>query len=375
MRFVILLACLLSPSVALAAEVHSGETYSLGRGETSDGDLYVGARSSHISGNVRGDLVTAGGNVTVDGRVSEDLIAAGGNVALTGEVRDDIRAAGWEVVVDGRVNGDLIVAGGTVNVMPGASIGGDVVATGGEVTLNGTVGGRVMASGNKIVMNAKAGKDVRVYAQDFQWGKSAAARGSLDYYTPRAIAPPPGVKGEVTHHVTEGMNEREGLAAVFTGWFLLRLAMLLVCGAVLVWAFRSGSRRLVSESLTHPGIELLRGLGLLVLAPIAVVLLWVSVVGVPIGFLGAFAYAAFLLIAYVYAGIVLGGWLWRKFRKVPQYEITVPAALVGILVLSAFRLIPIVGFLGHFALMLLVLGALTHLAYRSLRRRPAVEPM
>lgn len=360
-----------APTVGYAAEFHSSDSYTLNKGETSDGDLYVGARTSRVSGNVRGDLVTAGGNVTVDGQVAEDLIAAGGNLSLNGQVRDDIRAAGWEVVVDGPVNGDLIVAGGKVTVMPGAKIGGDVVATGGEVTLNGTIGGRVLASGRNVVMNAKTGKNVRVYAQSFQWGENAAAKGSLDYYTPRAIAPPPRVGGEVNHHVIEAMSEKEGLAAVFTGGYFLRLAMLLACGALLVWVFRSGSRRLVSESLTHPGYELLRGLGWLVLAPIAVVLLFISVVGVPIGFLGVFTYAAFLVLGYVYAGIVLGGWLWRKFRKVPQYEITVPAALVGILVLSAFRLIPIVGFLGHFALILLVLGALTHLVYRSVRRRPA----
>ena len=375
MPLLIFILIVLCPSFAQAAELRAGETWALATGEILNDDLYAAGGSIGIGGTVRGDVIGAGGTVNITGIVDADVIAAGGTVNVAGQVGDDVRVAGGTVTLSGKVVGDVVVAGGTVKMLPGTLVGGDVIANGGEVIIDGAITGSVRANGNVIRLDGLVAGPVNANAGKISMGSRARLQGGLSYSAPREVAMAQGAQVIGPTRFQRASDGGDGTAADFLGaWFFLRLVLALVSGVIAVWLFRNVSRRLVRDSLSHPGHELLRGFVLLIMVPVTLVLLFVTVVGLPLGFIGALLYAAFLIIANIYAGILLGSWLWKRIRKQAQYDITIPAAIAGIFLLWAVSWIPIVGWLLQFGLMLMAFGAIFHLLYVSVRpipQRPA----
>ena len=112
----VLLICLALPVNAMAAgeqddRVVWGGTYSLGEGETIDGNLLIvgGVVSLAEGSSVRGDVLLFGGTLSADGVVEQDLAAIGGMVSL-----------GPQAVI----RGDLLRMGAVVDMAPGAVVEG-----------------------------------------------------------------------------------------------------------------------------------------------------------------------------------------------------------------------------------------------------------
>lgn len=119
----VLLISLALPVNAMAAGEQDGKvvwggTYSLGEGETIDGDLLIvgGVVSLAEGSRILGDVVLFGGTLSADGVVEGNLAAIGGMVSL-----------GPQAVI----HGDLVRMGAVVDKAPGAVIEGNDIA--GEV--------------------------------------------------------------------------------------------------------------------------------------------------------------------------------------------------------------------------------------------------
>src|SRR5207302_8213987 len=85
---------LIVPATALAAEVRSGDTVSIGPNEVVTDDLFVFGNSLVIQGTVNGDVIAAGSNVTIAGHVTGSVMAAGSTLAVSGPVDGSVRLAG-----------------------------------------------------------------------------------------------------------------------------------------------------------------------------------------------------------------------------------------------------------------------------------------
>jgi cytoskeletal protein CcmA (bactofilin family) len=78
---------------------------------------------------VQDNVISFGGNVTVEGRVKENIVAFGGTITLSGEVRDSVVGIGSAITLRSSavVKGDVISLGGVLNKEPGCVIQGDTV--------------------------------------------------------------------------------------------------------------------------------------------------------------------------------------------------------------------------------------------------------
>jgi TM2 domain-containing membrane protein YozV len=199
----------------------------------------------------------------------------------------------------------------------------------------------------------------------------------LKYHGAEAIEIPESVVigGEVSFEKSEaGVSAAKQMAkraekpwsAVITGLILLLLIKTIITVVVAlfgVMAYPKRSQELVDHSVKHFGWELLRGFLVFILAPVVILVLLISMVGVMFGALAGLLYGLMYITAMVYAGVVLGALIFKLFTRSKHFTVTWQSALVGVIAINLLKLIPIVGLLICGVFMLVALGALANIGY------------
>lgn len=99
-----------------------------------------------------GQSVTFGGDITVPAGETHtgDIVAFGGNVTVDGTVTQDVVAVGGNVTINGTVGRDVASVGGSVTLGPHATVGRDIALAGGSLKrAEGAVVGRNITSGSR----------------------------------------------------------------------------------------------------------------------------------------------------------------------------------------------------------------------------------
>lgn len=363
----------LIPTCTSAAVFGSGDSYSLGSDATVSDNLYAGAGDLSLAGTVSGDAYAAGGSVVVSGDIRDDLVAAGGNVTVLGDVGGDARAAGGNIVLSGDVGGDLVLAGGSVKVLGGTKIGKDVAIAGGTVTFAGEAAGNAHFAGSHVVIEGKIAGDVVVdadkkiiLADGAEIGGSLVYRGAreniLDMNEGAKVGG--GVRFE-EHILFPSRKELTwGILAVFGVFFATKLVMTLIASVLLVLLFTKISQELVDDALVGFGGNLLRGIIVFILVPLAIIGLFMTFIGIFAGILLLLAYLFFVLASSLYGGVIFGYAIHRMIRKNQPVALAWWHPLVGVTLLSLILLVPFVGWIMSALFFVLALGAISNIFYR-----------
>ena len=363
-----LMVLLGAPIAALAADYRVGQQPTLPSSQTITGNEYLAGGTVTSAGAVSGDVVAAGGNLGISGAVGGDVLAAGGNVTISSSVGGDVRFAGGNISVQGKVNGDVIAAGGSV-ALSGPGVGGDAALAGGSVDISAPVSGSVRVGGGKVYIDGPITGDVIINAVTLTLGSNADIQGSLTYTATKELTKESGaqVRGEVHFTQRAPRSEEAAIAAtVFSVWVFGKFLALLVCALVAGLVFARFSReiveRVVREPLTHFGV------GLLTLAalPVISVLLFATLVGIPLGVLGLLSFAVVMLVSWLFTPIVVGSVVYHFFSK-RDWVNSWFTILIGAFVYSILGLIPFVGWLLQLILLLLSLGAIVSVLWVGLR--------
>jgi cytoskeletal protein CcmA (bactofilin family) len=340
-----------------ASTFQSGNTYSLNSSEVVSSDLYAAGGSVSVDGVVRGDAIVAGGMVSITGSTTQDVMAAGGNLLITGQVGDDVRAVGGNLTVGGTIVGDIILTGGQLATLSSTVVGGDAVLTGGSVVFNGRVQGKAIISGGEISLNGRIEGPVEIYADTITISRSAVIVGGLTYSSPKEATIENGAQ------ITGGITYKPIAARTASSYIfptLVKFFMLFVSALVLGLALKRIALRIISHTHTGPGFwwSLLRGLIFLIVTPFAFIILCITVVGVPLGIILLLIYILSLILAWIFTAIVAGAYLNRWIFKQSDYDITWQTIFLGSLLVIILGVIPFIGPLAIFVLMLVALGAL-----------------
>lgn len=350
------------PFLTFAAEFRAEEQPNVPSGQTVNDDLYMAGGNVTSAGTVRGDLVAAGGSVLVTGPVSADAIVAGGNVTILGTVGDDVRVGGGNIIIQGAVSGDVVAGGGHVQ-LAGSQIGGDVAVGGGVITIDAPISGAVHLGGGNVRINAPIQGNVFVYAERLTLGPKAVVHGNLTYSASDVATLE---EGAVVRGSTE-FNERPdratttgiaaGLIALFTLWMLSKFLMLLVGAGALAYFFHRYSRELVATVGMQPGVELLRGLVIVIVLPVVSLILLATVIGIPLGIAGLLMLGVLCIFAHLAAPVIVGSLIHRWIKKPPGYVVDWKTVLLGVAVFFLLGLLPFLGWIIKAGIMFITLGA------------------
>ncbi len=342
------------------------------------GNVFVAGGTLTVRDPVAGDLFAAGGSVDVDAAVGGDALAGAGKLQLGGNVGESIYAAAGQVTIAGKVGRHVRAAGGQVVVEPEAEVLGNVSVAAGQVRLLGAVRGDVLVAGGRLWIDAVVGGDVLASTGLVELGPNARIAGKLRHRGGLVQRDPTaqvagGIESWLVGWELADAEDASPTAAGRTAapptaiaWpWTLALVLLAAMQLAALPALQAGVGRTLRQ---RPGLSVLLGVAWLVCAPLALLLLLLTVIGIPITLLGAVLYIALLPLAYVSTAIALGDWALQAWRSaaVARWAWRVAAAAIVLVLLSQTTRVP---WLGTVVLALAVLAGLGALALQL--RRPA----
>ncbi|MCE9643995.1 polymer-forming cytoskeletal protein [Candidatus Parcubacteria bacterium] len=356
------LSLIFLPLAVEAASFHSGDSYILGKEEGIGGDLYVAGNSISIEGAVTGDVTGAGNDIYFTGSASQDLQAAGDALTLVGNVGDDVRAAGRAITVGGSVKGDVLLAGAKVTMLPSVLVGGDAAIAASQVLLSGTIQGGLRVHAQEVTIDGTVNGPVYISAEKVTFGPHAVLSGAVTYRSSKAATIVTGatLSGAVTH---DSIAPRESVSsplywAKTVGlWFVLKLLMIFLGCLLMSFYYQRAVKGLGERFFDGFIMNVMLGFAFLVATPFAAVFLMTTVVGLLVGILVMLVYGAMLIINTLYLPALVGGEIYRYFKRETEMKVSVWTIVIGTIALVILALIPVVGWIAAFVLMLGTLGA------------------
>jgi len=336
---------------------------------TVDDDLYMAGGQVDLYATVNGDVVVAGGQLNLEGDISEDVMAAGGAITLRGSVGDDARLAGGEIRVAGRIGDDLVAAGGRIHISPVASIAGRAWLSGGELRIDGLVVEELRASGGRIVITGKVNGNVDLWADEIIIEDTAVISGNLHYKSSHQanIASGARIDGEVIHTPVE--VDLKPVIASFIFAMVILLFSIIITAVVLYLLFPDFSLR-VSQSLRDQlWLSLAIGLAVFAGAPVLIIILFSTAIGALLALMLLAIYLVMLLAGYFVGAMYVGNAGLKLLRKTEvSTALRAIALAIAIFALGVINLVPLLGSLVNWFILLVGIGALSrqlYLAYRN----------
>lgn len=362
--FLLVTPLFLIPVNAFAqSNFQKGESLILGKGEVVNSNYFAAGELVNLEGTVNGDAYLAGGKVVVDGTVNGDVLAAGGTISIRGNVAGNVRVAAGQVSVAGTVGKNITAAGGQITVSEGAKISGSLTAAGGNIEVNAPLGNGVQAAAGVLSVTNSVAGDLTFAGERLSLTDDANIGGDVVYFSEKEAQISQGavISGKVARNIPpvamkDARKAVKGTASsVVSFWTFFSFISALIFGVILLKLAPNYFLRVSSQILTRFWANLGIGFLSVILTPIVLGVVFITIFGIPLFFILLFLYALTLYVAKLFASLFLGGLFVKKFLVKKGLFVTF---LIGLVLFYLIGIIPFVGWLGQFILVLAATGAL-----------------
>jgi len=299
---------------------------------------------------------------------------SGGTISISEATDDDVFATGGTISVDAPV-GSLMVAGGQITV--NAPVKGDIIAAGGQVTINSDVGGKVVAAGGSVILNGKVGTNAVLAGGDVQLGPtSSVVRDAM--VSGGSVTNAGKVTGKLSvransfdNRGTAGsleveLQNRGPMAAIISVFGILFTIGLFILGLILIWIAPNRYRAVETELISGWVVKLVAGFVGLIVGLIVIILLAITLVGLPIAIGIGLLYLGALLVSTLFTSSAFG----RKVAGLLKREVSDYVAFtIGFVILAIIYRIP---FLGTIVLVIAVSIGFGALLFTGWKKRGCV---
>lgn len=323
----------------------------------ADGQQDVWAAGGQVSvlGTAGKDVGVGGGDIEIDIDAGGSLFVAGGRIAMRGSIAKNAWMAGASIDIAGSVGQDLHAAGATISVAEGARVGDSSRFLGAYVDYRGAATGSLEVVADEIVFAGSAKGPVTLTGRVVKIADGARVDGDVTVHmvgNPE-VSPGAEIGGRLTVSLPESPEApgrdwgvRGTFAFVFAvSAFVVAAASMFLAPVVMATA--------TGTLVSRPGLSLANGLVAAIGGPIVAAVLIVIIVTAP---LGLFLFMAFPLLALLGHGIV-GAAIGNKLLPAAEGQSALRRAaslLVGVVLVSAIGLLPLIGV--PVVLLLLILG-------------------
>ncbi len=344
--------------------VKGGDAVKIAADEIIDDDLIIFAQSIDIDGTVDGDVVAFAQAVTITGTVNGTITCGAATVKIDAQGVNSIWAAARSIEISGSVDKNVLIAGQSLCICDGALIGKDVKAYGERLDVEGEVDGTITGGVGFFDMEGISG-NVNINAGKSRIGSEAQIDGDLI------------VEGESEPNIEDGAiitgetkfkkfikrkkTDTFALARVL-GVFVLMLRVIdfiakLIVGIILITLSMKFVRRIMDTLLSKPLKSLGFGFLVFIIIPAAVLILFAVIIGFPFAILGIYIYSILLYLSSIFVGLVVGEKVIQLFKKEGAVSLYL-SFILGFVILTLLGMIPVLGFIIKFAVILFGMGML-----------------
>lgn len=331
-------------------------------------DLVIAGGNIKLDGIVEGDLISASKSLVQSGLILGSLNAAAQDLDILGEVKGSVRGFAQNININGKLDRNLLAFGYAVDIKPGAEIEKDITVFCGKMTLDGTLRGNLKGGVGELIISGVINGDVSIEAEKITLMPTARILGDFKYKSKKEAKIESGaqVSGET---VWTKLEEKEKKTkSIFTGQSLipemLFLLALMVTGIVLTLIFKKNAY----QAKQAVGGSFLKSLGLgfvfMVCIPIAMIILLITVIGIPIAIIAFFVYAILIYIAKIPVAAFVGEKIIRALGKQGEPSL-IWSMLLGLVVLTLLLNIPYLEWPAYFVVLFTGFGAIISSQRRS----------
>jgi cytoskeletal protein CcmA (bactofilin family) len=359
------------PRPASATEVRRDESVLVPASQVIHSDLIVSGGSVRIEGTVEGDVIAFTGMLTVTGHVTGDIIAFAGQMRMEGTVDGNIRVISHTVTIDGPVGKNVAFIGNTFDLTQKGQVGGSLITVNGDADVDGRIHRDVLGMIGRTHLDGGIGGQMWLRGRNLTIGPTAEIGGPAIF---RGFRQPIVASGAKLASPLRVERQEESRRLIFSAIRILvheivSFGAALLLGVLLVTVLPGFFRATLRETariglpIGVGALALIAGFFLLVLGVLLIL------VGVGAGLAGVLGYAPIVYVAQVFVGAWLGN------RVLGEASNTTGAIIgriaLGLLMLHAVALIPVLGELVWLAVALWGTGAILLGFYRMSRPEPA----
>lgn len=351
-----------------AFEKIAGDSVIVPRGKIT-GPLFTAGNYLVIDADVDGDVFAAGQDITVNGNINGDLLAAARTVRVNGTINGNVRCAVSDLDLNNEIGKNLTVAAGQVRLHDGSVVGGDALVFAGTANFSGAVGRQALGAGGDFRIYGPVGGSVHFWeVEKLTVGQTASVNGDLTYGSPSEadISPGAEISGDTKWELVqkpeqkvryEGVNWIAQLIWFITGVLVWGVFVLIFPG---IWGGLS------KNLLQSPGSAMGWGALALLVAPLASLLLLITVVGIPLSLILFMVYMGLLYAAKIITGDAIGRYLAGRFGWEGKVH-GIWTFMIGFAALILLGKILVIGFFVSLLAAAAALGAV-FLAFRRWRQ-------
>ncbi len=338
-----------------------------------DEDVFLLGGNVNFDGSVVGDLFMAARTTTSNGDIMGNLHTVGQIATVNGSIERSYRAVVQTLVLNADIGGDATLFAQEITLSNDARVGRDAALFGATTVINGSIGSDAHIFSGKVNITGRIEGNLKIEAQKIIIAPSAYIGGNLEYTSGEKaeISSEAQIMGE-TKWKKETSASGEGSFLDWTPppggfvWSLVFLAGSILVGIVMVLSKRAGVSRVVEEIQDNGLVSGALGFALVFVVPVLVVMVGVTVIGLPLALIAFATYGALFWIAKVFAGIAIGVWIIGAMKKEGRPSLGW-ALLLGMLILALLFKIPYLGWVFYLIAWSLGLGAVTIVFFRRCR--------
>ncbi len=172
-----------SPGFASTMEIidedidQAAGSITISEGTAVNGNVTLNMGDIEVNGVVNGDVKNNMGRIVINGDVHGDVSTDMGQLEVNGNVSGDVRTRMGDVIINGSVAGNLYGDLGKLQV--DGTVGGDVESGFGELRIDGVVGGNVSSKGGNITINGLVEGDVTLGRGQVELGPDGSVDGHI----------------------------------------------------------------------------------------------------------------------------------------------------------------------------------------------------
>lgn len=334
----------------------------IAEGEIINDNLYIFNDAIDVKGVIRGDLIVFGNNVSIKAAVTGDAFIFGNSVTIDEQTRIDgnLTLFGYNTDVKGIVSGNTTVFAYTLKNT--ASTGQDLSVFAYSNVLTGNVGDDARVFAGTSTIDSNIGGELIINAGQSEINEEKIGKKIYTEKEINAIAKAQGVELEKVE------EESPKLSTLWTRFSsaLIGLVSMFIVGALLVFMAPVKSLEItkkIAGSAKDFLISLAIGAGILFLAWIPLILIFVTVIGIPL---------AVLLLGFLLFGIIFGiVWvnltIGREILRLAKSKTQSPylALLVGGGISAVIGMIPVISSFYSFIAVCTAIGAMVRMKWEK----------